>query len=182
MPNEVLRNGEGEPLPQRKKEGATVNPAEGDDNAWEVDDGNPPALGSKSDAPESDTSNDASLISWIQGLISTIKGGITVAVSALPNVTIGGETVGLAKDNSVQALAAYEGQPQEYDLTANTPHTVNCDGFQIPDGSNTVRTVQLTPPGGNQVTITVATNQIIPQAVESVDGGGTASTFVAYNQ
>ena len=77
----------------------TVGEIYRDGNALRTSD---PAVGSQSDAPEADTSTDASLLSWVQGLIDTIKGGLEISswsagslsIGSLPDVTIGGWSAG----------------------------------------------------------------------------------------
>jgi len=60
------------------------------------------AVGSQGDASETDTSTSASLLSWVQGLIDTIKGGLEISswsagslsIGSLPDVTIGAWSAG----------------------------------------------------------------------------------------
>jgi len=73
------------------------------------------AIGSQGDASETDTSTDASLLSWVQGLIDTIKGGLEISswsagslsIGSLPNVTIGSWAAGTIQ-TAVQSLPSIE--------------------------------------------------------------------------
>jgi len=122
----------------------------------------------------------------------------TIGVSSLPDVTIGSESAGLAQestlsnkandstvqsvDSSVQGLEAYRSEPSSFD-PSSSGQTPQCDAFMIPDGSNTVRTIELkATAGGTLQTITVPTNAVIPMAVEETGTGGNATSFLALNQ
>ena len=67
------------------------------------------AIGSQGDASKTDTSTNASLLSWVQGLIDTIKGGLEISswsagnlsIGSLPDVTIGSWNAG---DISISSL------------------------------------------------------------------------------
>jgi hypothetical protein len=173
-------------------------------------------LGAIGDAAETDETADATSVALLKGIVQLLKSTLTVtddgalAISALPNVTIGGQTsdltitldgeavsigslpnvtigsqtAGLAQDSTLQSQSSYASEPVAFDpsSSAQTPGTV-FDAIMLVDGSNPTRTIELKATnGGSLQTVTLPTNAIIPMQVAETGTSGNATSAIAFRQ
>lgn len=77
MADELLRNNDGDPVPQRLQEGASPGTLTGDTSVWEpadptVPDGANEALGATGDSAVTDPDGSGTLLAYIKGLVSVV--------------------------------------------------------------------------------------------------------------
>jgi hypothetical protein len=148
-------------------------------------------LGAIGDAAETDETADATAVALLKGIVQLLGQTLTitldgeaVSIGSLPNVTIGGQSAGLAQDSTLQSQSSYASEPVAFDpsSSAQTPGTA-FDAIMLVDAANATRTIELkATSGGSLQTVTLPTNMIVPIQVAETGTAGNATSAIAFRQ